>query len=334
MSKSNSFTAKFLVVILCVVAIIIYFFPLPYIIMAPGIAQELSPMITVENGYKNQSHGVFLLTAVSTQRSTIFDYLNISLRKPRGVELEPLSEHLPQGMDMQEYIDIMEKFMEDSKNKARAVALEKAGYSYEINYNGVIVSEVLENGSAKGKLKENDIIIAVDDKEVKDDQDAIDLIRAHEIGENVKITVKREGEIHNYKMKTVNLNNGNDNPSIGVMIYTDQTFKFPLEVEFKTDNIAGSSAGGMFALEIYNQLIKEDITKGKKIAGTGTIDLEGNIGMIDGIEQKVLAAERNGSEIFFVPEENYDNARKVARDIELVSLKTIDDALNYLEKIN
>ena len=44
-----------------------------------------------------------MLTAVSTQRATILDYLYIKFNKPVGIELDHISEHLPEGMNMVEY---------------------------------------------------------------------------------------------------------------------------------------------------------------------------------------------------------------------------------------
>lgn len=321
--------------ILFIALILSFFVPIPLMIMSPGIAQELSAMITVEDGYKGQSQGDFMLTAVSSQRATIWDYVYISIQKPHGIELEPLSEHLPEGMNIDQYLEIMKMMMEDSKNKSATVAFKRAGYEINIENNGTIIQEVLETGTAKGKLQVGDIITAVDGKEVKTDQDAIDLIRQHEVGEEVEITVKRGEETLEYSIETIELksnNTGDPVPSIGVYIFTDVKYNLPREVSFHTENIAGSSAGGMFTLEIYNQLLEEDITAGKKIAGTGTIDLEGNIGAIDGVEQKIIAAERNNAVLFFAPAENYQAARETASTIEVVSIETIDDAIKYLEE--
>ncbi len=74
------------------------------------------------------------------------------------------------------------------------------------------------------------------------------------------------------------------------------------KVEVNSDEIGGPSAGLMFTLEIYNQLAKEDLTNGHQIAGTGTID-DGKIGPIGGIQQKIVAADKAGAEMFFAPNE-------------------------------
>jgi len=318
--------------ILVIIFFIINFVPTDYMLMRPGIAQELSPIITVEDGYKGGSKGDFMLTAVSTTPATIWDLLYINISRPEGVEIEPMEQHLPEGMDINEYLEIMEIYMEDSKMKSQAVAFEKAGYEVKIKEKGVIVNEILANGSAKGVLKKGDIIIAIDDKKVVDDQDAVELIRKHKIGEEVKITIEREGNILEFNLKTIETEENPGKASIGIMIFTNYDYQFPRKVYFNTKDIAGSSAGTMFALEIYNQLIPEDITGGRRIAGTGTISLDGTVGKIDGVQQKVIAAENNNADLFLVPEENYEEARKVTHKIPLVPVKSFDEILDYLEK--
>lgn len=330
MIKKRSLVGK-LFGLLVIIFIIINFVPTKQFIMAPGIAQELSPIITVENGHKTESRGAFMLTAVSSQQATIWDLLYIKTKKPKGIEMESLEKHLPQGIGMKEYLQIMDKYMIDSQQKAQAVAFKKAGFEIQIEEKGVIIDEVLENGSAIGKLEKGDLIIAVDDKKVSTDQDAVNFIRDHDIGEEVKITVMRNDEKKDFNLETIELDNNPDKASIGVMIFTDVSYKFPRQVTFKTGNIAGPSAGGLFTLEIYNQLTPDDLTKGRRIAGTGTIDLDGKIGRIDGIQQKIMAALKNDADIFLVPEENYDEISDYEDKITLVKIKTIDDAINYLK---
>jgi Lon-like protease len=115
------------------------------------------------------------------------------------------------------------------------------------------------------------------------------------------------------------------------------------KVSVKTDEIGGPSAGLMFSLEIFDQLMDEDFTKGYKIAGTGTIDSKGAVGPIGGIDQKIVAADKAGAEIFFAPNEkgtsdsNYKLAVKTASQIgskmKIVPVDLIDDAINYLQKL-
>ncbi|SRR6056297_122938 len=330
--RSNKILSR-IIGIIFILYILSHFIPTPYHVMSPGIAQELSPVINVEDGYQHK--GEFLLTAVASQKAAVWDYLYINIFSPQGRELELMSEQLPEGMEMQEYIELMAKMMEESKLQAQAVAFKKAGYNVEVSGEGVEIVEVMKDGTAAGNLQKEDIIIEVDGKSVELAADAVNIIRNRKIGESVKLTVLRGNKELKLELKTVELEGNPGNPSIGVLITSKNlNYDIPRQVEFKTDNIIGPSAGSVFALEIYNQLTEEDITGGLKIAGTGTINLDGTIGQIDGVEQKIIAAQKAGVDLFFVPKENFSEAEKYAKNLKLVSVNNIDDVLEYLKENN
>jgi PDZ domain-containing protein len=93
----------------------------------------------------------------------------------------------------------------------------------------------------------------------------------------------------------------------------------------------------MTTLSIYNKLINNDITKGRIVVGTGTIDIKGNVGEISGIEYKLRGAVKAKADIFLAPAgDNYKDAvtlkKKNKYNIDIVSVTTFDDALNYLKK--
>jgi PDZ domain-containing protein len=321
--------------ILIIVFIIINFIPTPFYVMSPGIAEELSPIISVEDGYKEQINGSFLLTAVGSRKATVWDYIYVKTIQPRGYELEVISEQLPEGINMDKYLQMMENLMEESKLTAEAVALQKLGYEVNIQGEGVEIIEVLKNSEAAGKLQSGDIITSIDGNETDIASTAVDIIRNREIGDAVNLEVLRDNKKINLTVETIELPESPGRPSIGILITTKNlNYEFPIEVKYDTGNIVGPSAGGMFALEIYNQLVEEDLTKGKRIAGTGTINLEGEIGQIDGIKQKIIAAEEAQAEIFILPEENYEAAKKVKTSIQLVPVKTFEEAIQFLTKQN
>lgn len=333
MDPKNRDTLLKLLGIIIILFIVMNFIPTGYYVMSPGIAQELSPMITVEDGNKGESRGDFLLTAVASQKATVWDYIYISLFKPNGKQLDPIQDELPPGVDMEEYIQIMAELMDESKLHSQAVAFNEAGYDYEVTGEGARVVEILDEGSARDKLSEGDIIVGVEGKEVDFATDAVDYIRENKIGDNIAIEVLRDGKVKEFDLETVEIKNNPDKASIGVLITTENlNYKFPRNVNFKTDNIVGPSAGSVFALEIYNQLTPEDITKNNRIAGTGSISSDGEIGKIDGVTQKVLAAEKVEADIFLAPEANYDEARAAASEIKVISVKNFSDAIESLEK--
>ena len=104
----------------------------------------------------------------------------------------------------------------------------------------------------------------------------------------------------------------------------------------KKTNVGGSSGGLLQTLAIYNSLVEEDITKGLKIAGTGTIDGNGKVGAIGGIKQKIHTANDDNMDIFLCPEENYQDALEAYNTIKkpkmkLYMVKTFNDALEVLK---
>jgi Lon-like protease len=111
-------------------------------------------------------------------------------------------------------------------------------------------------------------------------------------------------------------------------------FQFPIPVSIIPQRIAGgSSAGLMFTLTIFDLLTPEDLTGGRLIAGTGTITLDGRVGAIGGVRQKVGGAERAGAEYFLVPPNNYEEALAAARRIKVVKAATALEAIEFLQSL-
>jgi PDZ domain-containing protein len=123
---------------------------------------------------------------------------------------------------------------------------------------------------------------------------------------------------------------------IGILLdNNDPIIEFPVEVDIDSQNIGGPSAGQMFALQIINQLTEDDITHGRRIAGTGTIARDGTVGPIGGVRQKVHAAIDAGATVILVPAGNYDDAIDAAgNEIVVVKVVTIDDSLDYLASLD
>jgi PDZ domain-containing protein len=124
-------------------------------------------------------------------------------------------------------------------------------------------------------------------------------------------------------------------PHLGITIESaGMTYKLPFPVKIEPQKIVGGpSAGLMFTLTLYNRLTPDDLTGGRKIAGTGTINLDGTVGPIGGVEQKVAAAEAAGAEYFLSPPENYAAAAAVARTIKVFQVDTAEQAVAFLKSL-
>lgn len=107
--------------------------------------------------------------------------------------------------------------------------------------------------------------------------------------------------------------------------------------EFEKSNTAGSSGGLLQTLSIFNMLTETDYTYGLKIAGTGTISVTGHVGPIGGVEQKVIAAAREEADVFFVPEQNYEDAvaanEALKLNLNIVKVTTFEEAVTYLKEM-
>ena len=122
----------------------------------------------------------------------------------------------------------------------------------------------------------------------------------------------------------------------------DQDKIYPKYTETDS-NIGGPSGGLLQAIAIYNMLIKEDITKGYNIAGTGTITYNGIVGSVGGVRQKIATAYHNQVDIYFVPPKttrDYLEALTACIDFGidpegwLIPVATLEEAITYLEGLN
>jgi PDZ domain-containing protein len=103
-------------------------------------------------------------------------------------------------------------------------------------------------------------------------------------------------------------------------------------------NESGSSGGLMLSLSMYNSLVEEDITKGMRIAGTGTIEYDGSVGEIAGVKYKIMGASDKNVDLFIVPRANYEEAKQVIEEnhynIKLMIADTFEQVLNDLKNYN
>ncbi|NUR89496.1 MAG: PDZ/DHR/GLGF domain-containing protein, partial [Nonomuraea sp.] len=155
-----------------------------------------------------------------------------------------------------------------------------------------------------------------------------DTVKSHKPGEVVKFQVSRGGKKLDVDLKTVPGAGGK--PVVGVVMQAK--YKFPFTVDINVGDVGGPSAGLMFSLGILDKLTPGDLTGGKNIAGTGTIDPAGQVGPIGGIAQKMVGARKSGATVFLTPADNCDEAAKSVPDgLRLVKIGTMHDAVSALD---
>ena len=322
---------KLLLIVLFFMALA-FFIQTNYVLIKPGSAEALRPLITVE-GADQDSHGQFYLVTVAQRKANLLTLIYGYLHP--HIEVRKLVDVLPKGMTQAEYRELLAHWMNESKNLARMIALEKTGYEVEFKSVGTVIAGFLDDSPSQGILAEGDIIVAVDGNAVRVADEVISAVRDRQIGEAVNLTVLRDDVEHEFTIITRANPDTPDQPALGVYIRTLYSEPlFPVEITMETGKIGGPSAGLMFVLEIIDQLTPGDLTGGRRVAGTGTIALNEQVGRIGGVFQKVIAAEKEGVEYFIVPEGNYHEARQAARRIKLVPVSTLQDALDFLETLS
>ncbi len=308
-----------------------FFIRLDYYIVKPSRAVELGNLITVE-GKDHDDRGAFFLVTVSQQRAAPFTLIYAAINP--YLDINPISAVIPRGMDEEEYRHLQAENMNESRLMAQVVALRRTGYKIEIDSEGVEVVGFLENAPAEPDLELGDKLLTIDGKQVFLASEVPLLVQDRQVGESVNIALMRNGSLVELELATGEHPEEEGLPFLGIYIKTlPWEAEIPLDIAMDTGRIGGPSAGMMFTLEILNQLLDEDLTAGRRIAGTGTIDFTENIGRIGGVTQKVVAAEKAGAEYFLVPEANYEAAQSAARRIIVISVDNLDQALSFLEAL-
>jgi PDZ domain-containing protein len=257
--------------------------------------------------------------------------LRIKFTRQPEAELVPAEEVRPPGTTQEQVNQTNKRLIDESKPVAAAVALRAAGYDVAITGQGVEVESVIAGMPAEGVLRTGDIIVAVDGQPTATTNALIDAIRRHQVGDELTLTIRRDGQMQDVRVGTKNSPSEPGRPLVGVTISTflfDVRLPFPVDIE--SDNVGGPSAGLMFSLGILDAVTNGDLTRGYYVAGTGTIAADGSVSPIGGAGEKALAAERDGAQVFLVPKDNADEAQRWVHSMRIVPVERFEDAVRFL----
>ncbi|SFJ61247.1 SepM family pheromone-processing serine protease [Thermoflavimicrobium dichotomicum] len=321
---------------------VFYFTPVSYFAMLPGEAMDTKSFVRVGTTGQDE-RGSFLLTTISLKRASIADYL-LSFTSDE-MKLVPEEQILAQNESDEEYERRQQENMIESQNHAIIAAFRQAKKPMKVEHIGVEVIEVTKN--AKSGLKTGDLIQAIDKRPIRDSESLIRYLQNKKAGEMVEVSFVRKNKPMKQKVSLISLpsvsKEEKSRAGLGIVPMDRIRLHTNPPAQIKTENIGGPSAGLMFSLEVLDQLLPENLTRGYTVAGTGTINDKGEVGQIGGIEFKVLAAEREGAQIFFCPKDIHpgddnekiakETARKIHTKMKIVPVSKLDDAVKYLRKL-
>lgn len=320
---------KFILVLLLFTAILLY--PVKYYIITGGGIKDIGKRVIVDKAYKEK--GTFNISYVTELNGTVVSYL-LSYVIPSW-EREKQEDYTYNNEESVE--DINERnliYLNQSSNNAIYNAYKLANKEVSLLSTKIfILTKTLEH---ENDLKVGDQLVEVNNKNINELEDIKEEIQSKKINDTINLKIIRNKQTKNIKAKVYKDSDGNK--VIGIVATKVNEYKTDPKVNVKfAFNEAGPSGGLITALSIYNKLVKEDITKGYTIAGTGTMEEDGTVGEIGGIEYKIMGANKKADYFLAPAGENYKTAKKIVKKkhlkIKVISVESLEDAINKLNKL-
>ncbi|MGZ8582555.1 MAG: YlbL family protein [Actinomycetota bacterium] len=301
---------------------------LPYYAVGPGPANDVAPLIDVQGVPRYASEGRLIMTTVRWQQVTALQSLVAWIDESRFIVSEDVI--YPPGADREQEEERAISQMDQSKIHASIVVLSELFDYPEEHGKGALIEATGPDCPADGELFVGDVVLAIDGRRVDSLRDAQRTIDRVPLDEPVAFRVRAGGEVHDIELVREPCVPDREEPLVGISMVN----AFPFPIEISSGDVGGPSGGLMFSLGLYDTLTPDDLTGGRTIAGTGTIDPEGVVGPIGGIADKVIGAERAGATVFLVPARNMKELADIdTGDMRLISVATFDDAVEALEAL-
>jgi len=349
-------TVLITVIVTAIMMAILLYAPSPFVVMKPGIAVStqsyVKANIEYEDDFKlqepNGTHGgELLLTAVLMATPNIWGTIG-SLFSPK--EEVRLKVDVLGKSSLNEFSSAVTTMMRGSHDNALEAAYRYLHIPYTVEPKELYVQQPAQRLGAE-RLKAGDHLKAIINDEgestnISSIAQLAELIRQHVNRQQIQVVIERNeqlleqsfnvperaGEITDEQLISRTL--GVDN-FIELRMVKPEDPRF--EVQITTDNIGGPSAGLVLAMTIVDKLTEGDLTFGKKIAATGTIDSNGNVGRIGGIVQKVYTTSEQGAHAFIVPQGNEKEARQALKRIntamEVYAVSSLEEALQVVASL-
>jgi len=317
---------------LYVFLIVVSVVPVPYDITTPGGLNKVESVIQIEES-NPQTGSIHTVYVYALDGITLLQYWlglldsDFTLTKSNPDYDLTMREQKISGTIMKDV----------SRVNSVIRAYTMAGKPITYAYNGVIVYVTYR--STDPGIKLGDILTHVNGVKIESRNDFFDKVNSHACDERFNITIIRDGiEIPSVQVAR---NTHEDGCYLGISTYDHHLIlSASPQFHFLETPTTGPSGGLMQTIAVYNAITESDITRGLKIAGTGTIDIAGNVGEIGGTYQKVLAAHRQKADSFFYPAGSTTNTKDANAayatlrnpKMVLIGVHTFDEAILALQE--
>jgi len=310
-------------------------------LLSPGNATPVAPLVKIKGVATNPRHDKIMLADVFEQQLTVLTW--IAAKFQSHVQIITVNQLVQPGVSTAELSAQGYLQMSDAKQAAEAAAFRVVGWSVPSTRTGAVITAVVEGTPAyAGGVHVGDEIIGVNATAVRSTCQLVGAVHALAPGTAVTLRVERVKITNNgvlsyaspssIKLKTARVAGsvkisgcpgvtGLDRSEIGVDAEDGFHYTLPATVSINTANIGGPSAGLAMTLALINELSRGSLTGHHVVAVTGTVDAQGDVGPVGGVEEKAVAVHRAGATYFFVPNGGGDVA--AARDAHQPGLKII-----------
>ncbi len=302
---------------------------LPYYAVAPGSARQVNDLIRVPKDRAFPPRGEILMATVSLRRARAVEAVAGWLDSDTDVVPQ---EQILGSTPREQYSRQNRELMDDSKQTATVVALRHLGYPVTEHGTGALVSGVERGSPADGRLAPGEAIVSVDGQPTPLASQAVNAIRARKPGETARLEVMAPTGAVRVEQVVLGPNPHREGGFLGVLVRTrDQRFDFPFDVKIESGDVGGPSAGLAYTLGVLDSVTAGELTGGKKVAATGTMELDGKVGNVGGVAQKTAAVRAAGAQYFLVPADEFGEATSHAgNELKVVKVSSLAEAIAAL----
>lgn len=302
----------------------------PYAAQGPGPMFDTlgdvqgEPVVAIDGADTDETSGTLNMTTVSVRTNMTLPQA-LSRWITTDDTIVPVEQVLPPDLTEEELRQY---------NEAAFVASEAAATVAAMHYLGkptvVIVHDVVEGSAADGHLQPDDTITRVDGKDVAKPGEVQEIVRSKKPGDELELAVSREGVEVTATVTLGAAEDDKDTALLGILMTSEPGDG--VSVTYNLNDVGGPSAGMIFALAVIDKLSPGELTHGRVVAGTGTIDESGEVGPIGGITHKIAGARDGGVELFLAPAGNCKEAVKAnAGEMTVAKVADLDDAVRAMD---